>query len=155
MKYTILTILLSCSLGILHAQRLNDTIIKKPDGITIGYFNSETDTCLPRIFIGNELKILFPCYNDGDYERIDIGLADTEIKRLQELLTSEYILKLNKCCYKKGCPDTIHGYYLMVKHGNKYESQYLDFKYTKSRKCGSEELQEIIELLKILNKKYR
>jgi hypothetical protein len=138
-----------------QAQRLPAKIADQPDGLTIGYFDSTSDTCLPRVFIGEGLQILFSCYSKGNYERIDISQATTEISRLREIFTKDFILKLNQCCMNKNCPDTIHGYFLMVKSGNDYESQYLDIGHINEDMCGSNELNEIIELLNKINKNYR
>ena len=130
-----------------QGQRLPSKIVDQPDGITIGYFNTKVDTCLPQIFIGDDLQILFPCYSKGKYKRVDISSETGEVKRLRQLLTSEFISTLNQCCIDKDCPDTIHGYFLMVKKGDKYDIQYLDIGHATYDKCGTDQLTEIIKLM--------
>jgi hypothetical protein len=140
---------------LVEGQNLPSKILDQPDGLTVFYFNSKVESCLPQIFIGNDLQILFPCYSERNYERVDISTATSEIKRLREILTRYFILKLNQCCVDKKCPDTIHGYFLMIKEGDKYDFQYLDIKFANDDKCGSKEMNEIIELLNKINKDYR
>lgn len=111
------------------------------------YFNSYTDSCLSNLFIGEDLQILFPCYSKGDYNRIDIS-DELELNHLRELLTSELILLLNQCCDAKGCPDTIHGYYLMIKNRENVNFQYIDIDYIATEKCGTNELKVIIDIFK-------
>jgi len=155
MKTLLTFILTTITILSVQGQKLPSKILDQPDGLTIYYFNSKADSCLSQIFIGEELQILFPCYSKRNYERIDISTATSEIKRLREILTREFILELNRCCEDKKCPDTIHGYYLMIKEGDNYESQYLDIDFANLDKCGSEELNQIIELLNKINKNYR
>jgi len=150
---TLILILVSALATI--GQSLPAKIIDQPDGLTLGYFNTDADTCSPVLFIGDSLQILFPCYYKRDYNRIDISKASAEIKRLREILTKDFILKLNKCCSNRNCPDTDHGYYVMVKQGDKYYFQYLDVEYITSKKCGSEELKEMIKLLIEISNNYR
>lgn len=153
MKQIILIIILLGTLSS-KAQKLPTKITEQPDGLTISYFNSNTDNCLPRIFIGEDLKILFPCYSNGDYQRIDISKETDKINRIQNILTKEFVIKLNQCCYEKKCPDTIHGYYLMIKIGNEYYSQYLDLGHFNESKCGNKDLTELIEILNEVNNNY-
>lgn len=138
-----------------NAQDLPRIIKDQPDGITFYYFDSKSDACLPLLFIGDSLQILFPCYSKKNYERKDIATADREIKRLRELLTFRLISEIKQCCTQQRCPDTSKGYYMMVKSRGDMEFQYLDLNYASPETCGSKELEEIIDLLNKLNKQYR
>ena len=103
------------------AQKLPDDLNARPDGITIQYFDSFDTVCQPEIFIGNTLNILFPCsyrsVTTGEfkptYKRTDISAAKAEISELRHLVTFGFLDSLERCCEKKGCPDTIHDYFLM------------------------------------------
>lgn len=160
MTIQFMRIFFTCLLTIIYslavkAQALPRKIADQPDGITIYYFDSKSDTCLPRLFIGDTLNILFPCYSKANYTRKDISKATKEIKRLRELLTSEFIVNINQCCSRERCPDTIKGYYLRIKNRNSEEDQFLDISYASPDKCGSEELSEIIDLLNKISKQYQ
>lgn len=149
-----LTLLLWMTVLAVKAQDLTSKIIDQPDGLTIGYFNTAADSCLPELFIGKDKQLLFPCYSNRDYTRIDISKATDEIQQLRTILTKDFILKLNQCCLEKQCPDTIHGYHLMIKQGKEYHFQYLDAGHVPAAYCGSPELNEIIELLNRINARY-
>lgn len=151
--FTTLMILSLVSM-VVQGQKLPSKIIDQPDGLTIRYFNSQSDSCLPEIFLGKDLKILYPCYSKANYRRADISSAKQEIKRLKEILTKNFITVINKCCMEKDCPDTLHGYYLMIKEGDNYNFLYLDISQVQIDKCGSKELNELIEILNKINKNY-
>ena len=151
----LITLLLCLVPWMATCQDLTSKIIDQPDGLTIGYFNTATDSCLPKLFIGNNQQVLFPCYSNRDYTRIDIFKATDEIKELRKILTKELILSLNHCCMDKDCPDTIHGYHLMIKKGQEYHYQYLDVGHLPTNYCGSTALNRIIELLHKINRDYQ
>lgn len=138
-----------------NAQALPGKVADRQGGITIYYFDKKSDTCLPKLFIGDTLNILFPCYSKDRDTWKDISKATKEIKRLRELLTVDLILNINQCCSRERCPDTIKGYYLRIKNRNSDEDQFLDISYASPDKCGSEELSEIIGLLNKLSRQYR
>lgn len=138
-----------------NAQSLPNKVIEQPDGITVEYFDKKSDECHPSIFIGDSLQILFRCYSKDDYYRIDISKATVEMKRLRQLVTQNFIQGIGRCCERKHCNDTAHGYYLMNKKGDKNEYIYLDINFVSPDKCGSDKLNEIIELLDKINKNYR
>jgi hypothetical protein len=129
----------------LHGQRFEGKIVDWPDGIFLHYFNSNDTSCNSEIFISDELKVKVLCKDDA-YKRVDISGASKEIKRLNEILTFDFIDSLLECCGRKGCPDTIHGYHFICKKGKEYRSIYIDFNFIDESICGNRTLAEIISL---------
>lgn len=126
------------------AQKLPDNINEQPDGITIAYFDftNRENLVSRQVFIGNDLKFKFPAYND--YTRIDISQQTEEIKSIQKYLTFQLLDRIEKCCDRKNCPDTVKGYFLQIKNQGKIEFEYLDINYLTKEKCGSDPLEKII-----------
>jgi len=124
-------------------------ILDQPDGITISYFNytaPHTDKCLAELFIGDSMKFVIPCWNQQRFERKSIERSSAAIEKLKGILTFGFIDELETCCAKKGCGDTNHGYYFMIKKGDKYDSIYIDVSFISLDKCGNKDMLEVIDL---------
>lgn len=138
-------------LGILFStlvfgQDFQGSMKDQPDGITIYYFNTPKDTCLPKLFIGDNMQIIFPCYSKQKYDRKDISKATVQIHAIKAIVTFDFIEKLLDCCDKKGCGDTMNGYYIMLKNGDKNKFIFIDSAFVIPNKCGTEELDELLTL---------
>ncbi|WP_162126351.1 hypothetical protein [Flavobacterium phycosphaerae] len=144
MKYYLILVLNLFFLSV-YSQKLPEKLVDRPDGITITYFDfsNQSNQISNEIFLGKELKFKFPAYKN--YTRIDISEKKTEIETIQKYLTANLIQTTQNCCYRKNCPDTIKGYYLMIKKGNDSKYIYLDYDFLATELCGSEELKKIID----------
>lgn len=136
----------------IHAQYLSDSIEKRPDGITISYFNSDELKNWKGIYISREFQLLFPNeYYKKDYS-VKISNKDSLIQRLNILVTKEFIEKLTDCCFEKECPDSTHGYWIILKENDDIFSQCIDKKWTSQDLCGDETLDEVLKIFDALSK---
>ena len=127
------------------SQQLPDDFEKQPDGISIKYFDYSNQKKLisSEIFLGEKLKFKFSSHNN--YNRIDISQKKAEIEIIRKNLTYELIENILKCCREKRCPDSIKGYFLMIKKGNKIEYVTIDYNFISPEKCGTDQFSKIID----------
>jgi len=144
MKFIYL-ILLFCAIQNGFSQKLSDDLKKRPDGITIDYFDYSDQKNLKeiKVFLSEKTKFKLPIKNN--YTRINIIGKETEIKIIEKYLTFELIDSINQCCFEKNCPDSMRGYFLMIKSGNKIEYTTIDSNFIIDEKCGTDALKNIIK----------
>lgn len=151
MRNIFLIIVLLSLQNICFSQKLPDRLSGRPDGINMGYFSAKDTSCQAEIFVGDSTAVLIMCGRQ-DYKRVDISSAKSLITQLKEIFTLSFIDKLSRCCERKDCPDTNHGYFLRYKKGEIIREVYLDVAYSQSNKCGNDKLDEIVTLFNKLRR---
>ncbi|GEP52163.1 hypothetical protein FNO01nite_28350 [Flavobacterium noncentrifugens] len=144
MPFKIITLFIFISISA-FSQKLPENLSLRDDAITISYFNylDQNNLIAKEVFVGKKTKFKLPLHNN--FERVDISKNKDEIKAIQDYLTTTLIDDILKCCYKKKCPDVIHGYFIMVKKGREFKYATIDYDFISLDLCGSEKLNKIIE----------
>ncbi|WP_412464420.1 hypothetical protein [Flavobacterium mekongense] len=125
-------------------QKLPDDFKKQPDGITIQYFDYTNQNNLIKnyAFIGKKMKFKFPERNN--FNRINITDKKAEIELIEAYLNYNFLENLKKCSREKKCPDTLKGYFLMIKKGKEIKFITIGLDCMTEETCGNEELKNII-----------
>lgn len=92
------------------------------------------------------ISVFFPnVHYKRDY-RLKITNKDSLINRLEHLVTKKFIEDLNTCCSEKNCPDSINGYWIILKVNDEEYSQCIDKVFISRELCGNETLDEVLDI---------
>ena len=123
--------------------------------ITLGAYNYDSKDCQPLLVWDGNLNLIYPCRNKNENKKFDISEYKSELNRLSEIVTLEFIEKIRNCCFKFGCTDSSKGHFIRVEDDGITNYFYLDNKDSTDKMCGYQEIDELRLLFEKICINYR